>query len=136
MWTLFKEVYNNLIEKHVPHKLVKGDQRHGPPWVRYTSVKRAKKKSRKAFIKARTTGLESDHILYNNFLQENKHISSTAKAHYEQKLINDLPNNPKRFWNYSRHFTKSSSTIDVLKTSEENNVTDPISKAEMLNKYF
>ena len=58
-----------------------------------------------------------------------------AKAHYENKIVDQSKENPKRFWNYTRHFTKSSSTIDVLE-KEITKVTDDKVKAEMLNSFF
>ncbi len=43
--------------------------------------------------------------------------------------------NPKLFWNYTRHFTRSSSTIDMIVDGEDK-ITDDTQKAEILNSYF
>jgi hypothetical protein len=52
---------------------------------------------------------------------------SCQKAH--------LKDNPKRFWNYTRHFSKSSSSIAMI---EEDGVklTNDRDKAEVLNNFF
>jgi hypothetical protein len=55
-------------------------------------------------------------------------VLSDAKAHYENNQIND---DPKRFWNYTRHFSRSSSSVDVLE-SENGKVTDDECKADIL----
>ena len=52
-----------------------------------------------------------------------------------RKKIDQSNGNPKRFRNYTRHFTKSSSTIDVLER-EGIKITDDKVKAEMLNNCF
>ena len=58
-----------------------------------------------------------------------------AKGHYENKLVDELESNPKRFWNYTRHFSRSSSTIDFLQDCGER-VVDDGKKAELLNDFF
>ena len=59
-----------------------------------------------------------------------------AKAHYEDKLVKDINSNPKRFWNHSRHFTKSSSTIDVLVDECGSKIHDDSEKTDLLNRFF
>ena len=136
-WDIFKEQYNYLIEEHIPHKLVKPGARNGPPppWTRYKSIKKAKRQRRKKWVSYRKSQLESDKLLYE---QENVnviHSLSTAKAHYENKLIDQIKEDPKRFWNYTRHFSRSSSTIDML-VHEGEKITDDSAKAKILNEYF
>ena len=58
-----------------------------------------------------------------------------AKLHYEKKLVNQINVNDKRFWNYTRHFTKLSSTIGDL-NFEGKNFSDDQTKANILNNYF
>ena len=44
-WTKFKQEYNKLCDKYIPHKMIKPGQRHKPAWYNYRSVKKAKKQS-------------------------------------------------------------------------------------------
>ena len=55
--------------------------------------------------------------------------------HYGKKLVNQINVNDKRFWNYTRHFTKLSSTIGDL-NFEGKNFSDDQTKANILNNYF
>ena len=47
---------------------------------------------------------------------------------YEEKLVDQIYVNDKRFWNYSRHFTKSSSAIGNI-NFEGRNFSDDQTKA-------
>ena len=109
--------YEELIEKYVPHKDVKPGARHKPPWVRYRSVNKAKVKARKSFVRARTSGLSADKIHHRNDKAAVSETFPKAKAHFENKLVDRISEEPKQFWNYTCHLTRSSSTIDSL---EEN----------------
>ena len=134
-WSRFKRRYNELIDKYVPSKLIRIGQRHKPPWTRYRSIKKAKASRRKAKIKAKISGTEADKILYEHSQEEVNNAIHTAKGHYEDKLVSELESNPKRFWNYTRHFSRSSSTIDYLKDCGEK-VSNDTEKAELLNDFF
>ena len=59
----------------------------------------------------------------------------SAKGHYENKLTEQIKTEPKRFFNYTRHFTKSSSTIDVLEDNGSK-ITEDSAKANLLNSFF
>ena len=98
MWDTLQDIYKKQVEIFIPSKIVKGGQRNGPPWTRYKSVLSAKKNKRKAFVQARKSGLSSDKILYDDSVKATKLSYTHAKAHYEQKLVEDIPSNPKYFW--------------------------------------
>ena len=55
--------------------------------------------------------------------------------HYEEKLVDQINVNDERFWNYTRHFTKSSSTILDL-NFDGKNFSDDQTKANISNNYF
>ena len=134
-WSRFKRHYEALVDKYVPSKMIKIGQRHKPPWTIYKSIKKAKLNCRKAKIQAKMSGLMADEILYED---AQKHVNITvnhAKGCYEDKLVNELNSNPKLFWNYTRHFTRSTSTIDFLQDCGER-VIDDGKKAEVLNDFF
>ena len=134
-WATYKSKYEELVDKYVPTKNVKPGQRHRPAWTRYKSVAKAKSRRRKQNIRAKTSGLTADQIL---LTYENKRVSATlgrAKSDFEGQLAKDTPQNPKRFWNYTRHFSRSSQTVEVLVENGEE-ITDDTLKAEILNDNF
>ena len=134
-WSRFKRKYEELLDKYVPFKLVQIGQRHKPPWGNYRSIAKAKVNRRKAKIHAEKTGLVADKILYED-AQDHVNVTITqAKGHYEDKLVEELNTNPKRFWNYTRHFSRSTSTIDFLHDCGER-ISDDTKKAELLNDFF
>ena len=55
--------------------------------------------------------------------------------YYEKKLVDQINVNDNIFWNYTGHFTKSSSTICDL-NFEGKNLSDNKTKANILNNYF
>ena len=134
-WEAFKEIYQENIETYIPSKMVKPGQRLLFPWVKYKSVKKAKRNHREAQVKARKSGLLADQYLLEETKKETDTAVLAAKAHYENKLTHQIKEDPKRFFNYTRHFTKSTSTVDVLQ-HEGLKVTDDETKAELLNSFF
>ncbi len=134
-WCTYKQEYYRLRDKYVPHKLVKPNQRQKIPWLNYRSVKRVKKKKRKAFVNARKTNLNAYEEMYNDVAKDCKYTMERAQADYENKLVDQIPNNPKRFFNYVRNFSRTSSTIDCL-NDNGNLITDDNDKANLLNDFF
>ncbi|MEN8123308.1 MAG: hypothetical protein ABFS35_23425, partial [Bacteroidota bacterium] len=134
-WIAFKEEYNTLVNKYIPAKTVKRNKLNTLPWCRYKSVSKAKEKRRKLWIKYRKSKLNADKYIFENSKNELDSVLQKAKHHYENKLTEDLKTNPKRFWNYTRHFTKSSSSIETLE-QKGSLITNDQEKAELLNNFF
>ena len=78
-------------------------------------------------IVANKSGLSVDHIIYELEKEKLQTVLKEAKLHYEEKLVDQINVNDKRFWNYTRHFTKSLATISNLNFE---------AKANILNNYF
>ena len=134
-WKVFKDTYSEMLEKHVPHKLIKPGQKLDPPWTRSKNVKRARRKRRNAWENVKSRNLNSDKLLYEQVKQEYKSELNNAKAKYEEELVDSIPENPKRFYNYTRSFTRSSSTVEQLEVNGEK-VYDDRGKADCLNSFF
>ena len=134
-WKIFKQEYQDSLDRFVPAKMVKPGQRLGFPWTRYRSVKKAKIKCRKAKVKARISKLNADEAIAQRLKQDVDTTIEKAKSHYEEKLVTQIKDEPKRFYNYARHFSKTSSSIDVLE-NEGAKITDDAGKAEVLNDFF
>ena len=135
-WAVFKDVYHGLVDKHVPRKMIRPGSRLKPPWTQYKSVDKATKDKCKAWVSYRKSDLEANRLLFEAEIKKKDQTHLEAKAHYEDKLVKDINSNPKRFWNYSRHFTKSSSTIDVLVDECGSKIHDDSEKADLLNRFF
>ena len=80
---------------------------------------------------ANKSGLSADLITYEVKKEKLQTVLKEAKLHYEEKLVDQVDVNDKRFWNY-RHFTKSSSTIGDH-NFEGKNFSDDQTKANILN---
>ena len=134
-WELFKNIYSSLVDKHVPYKMVKNNSRHKPPWCNSTAVKRAKRHQRSKWIQARQSQLNADMVLFEDAKQDTRLANLKAKSEYEDRLVKEVGKNPKRFFNYTRHFMRSSSTVEML-LHQGKEVTKDTEKADLLNSHF
>ena len=134
-WNIFKDTYSEMVAKGVSHKLIKSGQKFDPPWTRSGTVKRAKRKRRKAWRNVKNRNLFSDQLHYEKVKQQYKLDLNSTKAEYEDKLVDSLPDNPKKFYNYNLSFTRSSSTVEQLVVNGEI-VYDDSEKANCLNSFF
>ena len=111
--------------------MVKAGQRLKLLWTRYKSVQKAKARQRHQKVEAWKSGLNADRILEREAKTETDNAILAAKAHYENKIIEQSKDNLKRFWNYTWHYTRSSSTIDVLESRGTKYMEEQI-KAQLL----
>ena len=65
-------------------------------------------------VVASKSGLSNDHIIFELEKEKLETVLTETKLHYEETLVDQINVNDKRFWNYTRHFTKSLSTISDL----------------------
>ena len=140
MWLLFINKLNDAKNKHIPHKLIGGR----PPWGDkgkfpiHEKVRKEIRKKHRCWEKAYTDKTESAKKKYNQ--QRNKVRKLTRKLYkdYEKKIAKEAKSNPKRFWQYAKSKTKTSSTIAQLQVAPDNDelTTNDTEKAELLQKYF
>ena len=86
-------------------------------------------------IVGKRSGLFADELLYDQERCVTNYIMSQAKSDFEDKLVNQVKDNPKSFWNYTRHFSKSSSSIAMIE-KDGVKLTNDKDKAEVLNNFF
>ncbi|XP_072046857.1 uncharacterized protein [Amphiura filiformis] len=130
-WSILQSKYDEWRDKFIPSKLVKTGQRHKPPWSNYRSVRHAKKMKRAAEVKAKKTGLN---VHREQFNAAKTNVDSTvrkAKLDYESALVDQIKTEPKKFYNYARHFTRSSATVEVLEHEGRKVTGDDSEKAEI-----
>ena len=93
------------------------------------------KSKRAKQVVANKSGLSADLIVYELEKENLQTVLKEAELHYEEKLVDEININDKRFWNYTRHFTKSSSTIGDF-NFEGKNFSEDQTKANILNNYL
>ena len=98
--------------------------------------KKIKEEKRKMWLKYKTSELNTDKYQYRDYVNEHKNNMYEAKGRYEERLIYSLKGNPKRFNNYTRTFTKSSSTIDFIEDETTHKITEPQQICDLLNEFF
>ena len=135
-WRRFRDVYQILIEKYVPRKMIKVGHRFKAPWMKDSQATRSKTKNRKIWLKYKASGLTTDKYQYRDYVNEHKKNMYEAKGRYEERLINSLKDNHKRFYNYTRMCTKSSSTIDFIEDKTTHKIKDPQQICDLLNDFF
>ena len=79
--------------------------------------------------------MEADKHLHHEAAKHLKSTKSAVKEYYEDRLVDRIKSEPKVFYNYARHFTRSSSTIDTLE-HDGVKVTEDSAKADILNTFF
>jgi len=135
-WEVFKYEYDRLVEKYVPHKLIKMGQKRTSPWRNCADVKKSSKMKRNLWVKSQKSKMECDKIIYKDFIKQHEYNVCKAKSDYEDHLVSKLKTNPKLFYNYARNFTKTSCSIDFIEREDGEKECDPQKISNILNEYF
>ena len=131
-WSNWKSALLDIIDANIPKARVRDS--NTPPLIdkevrhllkRKESARRAAKKHNSAFY------LEKFRILR----KESKALINRKLKEYHTSLGDSLKVNPKRFWNYFRHKTKSNS-IPANVTYGGRQISSGVEMAEAFNKYF
>ena len=85
-------------------------------------------------IKATKSQLRSELEKYKQLRKQSKQLIRIKKNHVV-KMKNSIMENPKRFWSYVKSVTKVNQQPNFLR-DEDNFVSDPVSKANLLNHFF
>jgi hypothetical protein len=93
--------------------------------------RKIKENAVKKCISCRKNNLEADNICYKEETTKVKQTTIATKAHYEVKLVDQIKDDSKGFWNYTRHFSRSSATVDMLNHGGEKNP-----KGDIINNDF
>lgn len=132
-WCTFRDTLHKITEKHVPSKLLTVKQKR-PPWLTRDKLTLINKRNRLAKI-AKTTQNEIDRkrfCSYRNFVTK-----ELRKAHqnYVHKVIDNLGNDPRGFYRYTK--SKRNEKCGIPTLHHQNNVIiDDKSKADCFNNYF
>ena len=139
LWVWFKMTLEGAIQKHVPHRQVKGKGRH--PWIS-RSLKRLMRKEAKLFSKKKHQPKQHN---ISRHKQAQRQIQKKFRQEYwtyiNQILFSpadkDTPPYKKTLWNYIKHCKKDFIGVGTLLDNTSGELlTEPRRKAELLNDQF
>jgi hypothetical protein len=134
MWTSFKNILLNAMEKSVPSKLSRSKPTH--PWIT-TEVRRIINKKNKAGNKARKTKSQRDKDRYRKLKSLTQRTTREAYNDYVTNIISpEQTNNPKRFWSFIKSKKQDNSGVAPLRAKDGIIYSDNNNKAEILNNQF
>jgi hypothetical protein len=139
-WEVFKNLLHDLMERHIPTKMLKGSK-PSKPWVD-KDVKRLVRRRNRCFKKQRRSKDPSDIKRYRDSKAELQKALRNAHWRYVEDLIDtgdpaDLnrPTQQKRFWTYIKSLRKDNSGVSPLR--EAGVLRDnPEEKANILNRQY
>ena len=116
MWTSFKNILLNAMEKSVPSKLSRSKPTH--PWIT-TEVRRIINKKNKAGNKARKTKSQRDKDRYRKLKSLTQRTTREAYNDYVTNIISpEQTNNPKRFWSFIKSKKQDNSGVAPLRAKD------------------
>ena len=124
-WAIFKNIYNRLLDQHVPFKLLRPGFKVKSPWLRDKNLPRSRKRRRCAQGKLSKTNLHADQMDLNIMTEQYHKDINRAQSLYEERLARNVGENPRMLYNYTKNFTKSSSSIECLIVEGEK-ITNPV----------
>lgn len=136
-WNIFKKQFDDAVEKYVPRKTVKvNNRKKGIPF----NGKAKSKINRKRHLWQRylNTGDESVKLEYQRVSNQVKSICRKVTKVREKNIANSVKDNPKKFWAYVKTKTKTKTSIPNLYTDDnksELSETDQ-GKADILADFF
>ena len=132
-WDLFHNKISGLIERHIPKKKYTSSKR--PPWYG-REVGNLSNVKRKAWHKYKKNPCDANWSEYTQKRNKLTHKIESLKSAYENKLVLEINQNPKKIWKYISSKTKSKGKISILLDKDGNEKSDDQDKAELLNDHF
>ena len=108
-WTWFRDSLNDIVKKHIPHKLVKGRMRS--PWFT-TTLKRLCRKKEKSYIRAVKSHKDSDWQAFTRIRKLADNEIRSAHRSYVSRILES--NQPKDFWRYVKSRRADSTGVKPL----------------------
>ena len=131
LWTSFRDYCIKAMDTHVPSKMT--TTRYSQPWVN-KKVKRASRRKKRAYRKARKTGKAEDLQRYKSLQKETQYECRKAHNKYVQDLVSD-DKGGKKLFSFVKSKRCDSSGVSALKSDGVAH-SDPHLKASLLNRQF
>ena len=113
-WEKFKEIYKQLIDEYIPVKMMIPGHRPKPLWISDKRLKKLRARKRTAKINYNKSKLHADKLRLDETENKYKQQITQSKAHHEELLARNIKNNPRRFYNYTKNYTKPKSRVECL----------------------
>jgi len=130
-WCMFRDFIHKLVNDCIPVKYVKSFKKS---WLTRSQKSLINKRNRLAGISKTSGTVEDD----NKFRKFRNYVNSKLKnghRNYVNKIIEDIPNNPKKFYRYVKSKKVESSDIPLLSDGTKS-ISDDKPKSNLLNTYF
>ena len=129
--TLIKETK----EKHIPYCKPKKNK-HRLPWMKGAGLKCQKNRKWQSWKKFKQTQLPRDYDVYKFERNKLNDMIRTKKIEYEQRLINDMKENPNLYHGHCRRTLKTKQGVSNVVTENGDLTETEEEAATALNSYF
>jgi len=134
LWRNFNKVMQNAIDIFVPtHSMAKAKKK--PLWLTQ-KVLRCIKSKHKLWRKWKNHDDYMDHLAYKKQANKARKAVRLAKKEFERKIAQNIKNDSKSFYTYTKSKSKSKPSIGPLIDSNEQLVCTDKEMSDLLNTYF
>ena len=134
MWKQLKDTIAMVIHEFVPEVRLHRKSKLSAPWWTSELSRQVKRKTR-AWNTYTSCRSEANYKKYTQERNKSTAMIRKTRQEYENKLIEDIPKQPKKLFQYVRRQQKAKPMISSLESEGRNTETDTES-AEALQKYF
>lgn len=138
-WEIFKEAYDDAVERHIPKIKIGNRKIVKTPIERNTRKKlrnliNKKNKEWNKYLKSRDPSVRTK---FRRLRNQVRSLTRKAEKIYEKNIVAAVKTNPKKFWKYTRKKTKSSTNApDLLLEDGENCTKSDQEKSNRFAEYF
>lgn len=132
--TVFYDTINEIINKHVPCKIVKEDTRH-PPWFS-KSLKKLIKEKLKFHKKYKIYGRQSDYDTFHMLRERQKRIQVECYDNFIRKSEDRIEFNSKNFWSFVKSKRNVSRDLPPTMYLDSESASDVQKIGSLFNSYF
>ena len=134
MWTVFKDIYDEVISEFVPKQTRRKTKRQPPWWSR--KLQKLRKKRLIWWKRYKISGVHADYVKYKLAMDHARTEVRKAKRRHESKIASNIKTDPKMFYRYARSKMNVKEGIGSLKNEDGTNTTDVGKMTCILNQYF
>ena len=132
-WEMFKNTLHKAVENYIPKKIVKKLNR--PKWMTQQAFN-ARTKKYNLWKKYQKSKRYEDYAEYKRALNRATKEARQAKRDFERKIAENIKEDPKSFFAYTRSKMKTKDRVGPLTDQDGKTVTDDQVGANLLNQFF
>jgi len=134
MWTIFKDKLLKLVDKYVPLRCINKPKKKSV-WISTKTVRKIKRRN-KAWSQYKNSPSTANYDNYKVIRNEVNKMIKNDRANYQQALIRNFKNCPKRFYGYIQSVQTVKNTVCQLNTSDGCCTNSDKEAADTLCHYF